>query len=194
MKSSFPRKRESRFALAVVLLAIAGQSAAGERTVVADKSEIGFSVKQMGVAVSGAFRRFSGSVNLDPAKIESASAQISVEIASISTGSEEGDETALDKPWLDAAGFPKATFKSSAVRALGGERYEARGALSIRGKPREITVPFTLKSAADGTTVAAGDFRIRRTDFGIGGGEWNEADLVADEVPVHFKLTLGAPR
>ena len=39
--------------------------------------------------------------------------------------------------------------------------------------------------------VASGAFSIKRTDFSIGGGEWNEGDLVADEVPVTFRLLLG---
>lgn len=177
-----------RTVLLAALLIVPGVAPAAA-TVVYDESEIAFSVKQMGAPVSGKFGRFTADVSLDPAHPEKGSAQISVDIASITTGMEEGDETARDKPWLDADGFPKATFKSTSVRGLGGPRYEAKGTLTIRGKSRDVTVPFTLKPA-DGKTVVAGDFSIRRTDFGIGGGEWNEGDLVADEVPVHFRLTL----
>ena len=178
-----------------MLAALGSMSArAADRPVDYTRSEIGFSVKQMGVAVSGTFRHFTAHVNLDPAKIEAASAEISVDIASITTGTDEGDQTAVDKPWLDAVGFPKATFKSASVRALGNDRYEASGELALKGKPRPVTVPFTLKKQADGSTVAAGDIQIHRTDFGIGGGEWNEGDLVSNDVPIHFRLTLGAPR
>lgn len=180
---------------AASLLGLCAASAiAAERPVIYAKSEIGFSVKQMGVNVSGTFKRFIAKINLDAAKPESSSAQIEVDIASISTGSDEGDQTAVDKPWLDAPAFPKALFKSSAVRALGGERYDVKGTLTIRGKPRELTVPFTLKNLADGSSVASGDFHIQRTDFGIGGGQWNEGDLVASEVPIHFRLLLDHPR
>jgi len=87
----------------------------------------------------------------------------------------------------------KSDFQKQWSTRVGGDRYEVKGALSIKGKPRELTVPFTLKNLPDGSSVASGDFSIRRTDFGIGGGEWNEGDLVANEVPVHFRLTLGAP-
>jgi polyisoprenoid-binding protein YceI len=169
---------------------LAFAATAAERPLDLTKSEIGFSVKQMGVAVSGKFKRFTARIVLDPAKLESASAEVKVDIASIDTGDEEGDATAKDKPWLDAAGFPQATFKSTSVRALGGDRYEVKGTLTIRGKPREISVPLILKKQPDGSSLATGEFQIRRTDFGIGGGEWNEADLVGNEVPVHFRLTL----
>ena len=177
----------------LILLAFwAAGAGAAERPVIAAKSEIGFTVKQMGVAVSGTFKRYTAKISLDPAKPESASAEIEVEIASISTGTDEGDQTAIDKPWLDAADFPRAKFKSSTVRALGGDKYEVKGALTIRGKPRDATVPLTLKTGADGVTLATGEFGVRRTDFGIGGGEWNEGDLVANDVPVHFRFALGA--
>jgi len=178
--------------LALSLLLLATTANAAERPLIAAKSEITFSVKQMGVAVSGGFTRFSAKIDLDPQKLEQSSAEISVDVASVSTGTDEGDQTALDKAWLDAGGFPKATFKSSSVRALAANRYEAKGLLSIKGKPREIAVPFTLKSEVDGSAVVSGDFQINRTDFGVGGGRWNEGDLVANEVPIHFRLTLGA--
>lgn len=167
---------------------------AAERPLAAGKSEIGFTVTQMGVGVSGNFKRFTAIVSLDPAKPEKGSAEIEVDITSISTGEPDADTEALTKPWLDAAGFPKATFKSSALRALGGERYEVKGLLSLKGKPRELTIPFTLKYQPDGSSIASGEFNLRRTDFGIGGGEWNEGDLVANEVPVRFRLALAPAR
>lgn len=179
--------------IALLILLLPGIALAVERPLIPGKSEIGFTITQMGVGVSGNFRRFTARVNLDPARPERGSAEIEVDIASISTGEPDADTEALAKPWLDAAGFPKATFKSNAVRALGGERYEVKGVLCLKGKPRELTVPFTLKRQPDGTSVVSGEFKLRRTDFGIGGGEWNKDDLVANEVPVRFRLTLAAP-
>jgi polyisoprenoid-binding protein YceI len=184
--------------LVLLILLIPGFAVAAERLperpLIPGKSEIGFTVTQMGVGVNGNFKRFRAMLRLDPAKPENGAAEIEVDIASISTGEPDADTEAVTKPWLDAASFPKATFKSSAVRALGGERYEVTGLLSLKGKPRKLTVPFTLKRQPDGTSVATGKFVLRRTDFGIGGGEWNKDDIVANEVPVHFRLTLGAPR
>jgi len=183
-----------RILATLAALTLAAPLPAAERPVDAAKSQIGFSVTEMGVSVKGQFKRFTAKIDLDPAKLDRATAQVTVDIDSIDSGSDEGDETARDPAWLDALHFPQATFKSSAVRALGEDRYEARGTLSIRGSAREVAVPFTLKPQADGSAVATGGFKIRRTDFGIGGGKWNEGDLVADEVPVQFRLVLGAPR
>ncbi len=178
---------------ALVLAAACLPALAAPRAVLVDKSRIDFAVKQMGVEVSGQFRRFDAQIDLDTADPAAAAASVSVDIASISTGDADADAVALDKPWLNRAGFPQATFTSSSVRGLGDQRYEATGTLSIRGQPREITVPFTLAEQADGSAVVAGSFTVRRDDFGIGGGEWNDGDLVANEVPVRFSLHLAAP-
>ncbi|HSW14767.1 MAG TPA: YceI family protein [Solimonas sp.] len=180
--------------LALLLSGVSLAAAAAERAIDPKHSEIRFSVKQMGVPVEGQFRRFEARLAFDPAKPEASRAEISVDIASVDAGSAEADEVAVDKPWLDQAGFPRATFRSSAVRSLGGSRYEARGTLSIRGKAREISVPFSAQQQPDGATLLSGQFGIRRSDFGIGGGEWNESDLVANEVPVSFRLMLAPAR
>lgn len=166
--------------------------AAAERPLIPAKSEIGFTVKQMGVGVSGNFREFTAHIDLDPQKPEAGKAHIEVTTASITTGEPKADTEALAKPWLDAAGFPKASFASQEIHALGQGRYEVKGKLTIKGKMREVKVPVTLENQPDGTALLAGEFTLLRTDFGIGGGEWNEEELVASEVPVRFRFTLGA--
>jgi polyisoprenoid-binding protein YceI len=187
-------RRQWKPALAALLLLAAGSAVAAERPVDKAGSEIGFSVKQMGVPVSGRFTRYDAKIDLDVAKPELSRAELSVEIASLTTGDADSDAVALDKPWLNKLDFPKATFKSTTVRALGPNRYEAKGLLTIRGKPREVTVPFAAQDLSGGATLLSGQFTLRRADFGIGGGEWNEGDLVANDVPVTFKLKLAPAR
>ncbi len=187
-------QRHWKPALAALLLLAAGSAVAAERAVDKAGSEIGFSVKQMGVPVSGRFSRFDAKIDLDSGKPEQSRAEISVEIASLTTGDADSDAVALDKPWLNRVDFPKASFSSSAVRSLGPGRYEAKGMLTIRGKSREIAVPFTAQEQAGGVTLLAGQFTLRRADLCIGCGEWIEGDLVANEVPVRFKLKLAPAR
>jgi polyisoprenoid-binding protein YceI len=186
----------TRFARPLAALALAAAclpALAAPRDLVAEKSRIDFAVKQMGVEVSGQFRRFDAQIVLDAADAAASSANVTVDIASLSTGDADADAVALDKPWLNLAGFKQATFASSSVRSLGDNRFEATGTLNIRGKSREISVPFALAEQADGSAVVSGSFSVRRADFGIGGGEWNEGDLVANDVPVRFTLHLAAP-
>ena len=181
----------SRFAAAAALLVASGAALAAPRSLIAAKSRIDFSVKEMGVSVSGQFRTFSATIDLDPAHPQTSKAEVSVDIGSLTTGDADADAIAVDKPWLNKIDFPKATFKSTSVRSTAPDRYEVQGTLTIRGRSRALSVPLTTAAQADGSLVASGAFSIKRTDFSIGGGEWNEGDLVADEVPVTFRLLLG---
>ncbi|NGY06475.1 YceI family protein [Solimonas terrae] len=177
--------------VSLVLLLGAGAAQSAPRALIAANSHIDFSVKEMGVSVSGRFGHFDASIDLDPAKPEIAHAAITVDVASLSTGDRDADAIAVDKPWLAKLEFPKASFTSSAIKALGDNRYEVKGALTIRGKTHDITLPLTTSPQADGGLVASGSFTIRRSDYAIGGGEWNEGGVVADEVAVSFVLALG---
>lgn len=178
-----------KLSLSALLLASSAAFAA-PRPLIADKSRIEFSVKQMGVAVSGQFKRFTATIDLDPAKPEASSAEVTVDTASLTTGDADADQIAVDKPWLAAAQFPKAVFKSTAVKATAKDRFEVKGTLTLRGTARPLTVPLSTQTQADGSTVVSGEFSLKRADFNIGGGEWNEADIVGAEVPVKFRLTL----
>ena len=181
-------------AMGAALLAATLAAGAGERPVDAAKSEVAFAIKQMGVPVTGVFKRFKAAITLDPAHLESASAKVDVEVGSLSTGADEADDTARDKAWLDAQAFPKASFASTAIKTVAPGKYEAAGRLTLKGKTHDVKVPFTLAAQPDGSAVAAGELVIHRTDFGIGGGEWNQGDLVANDATVRFRITLGAPR
>lgn len=176
--------------LSVLALGYSVLSSAAPRSVVRTQSDISFSVTQMGVAVQGKFTQFDAVIDLDTAKPQNTRAEVTVDIASLTTGNSEADAVALDKPWLDKLGFPKAVFRSTSVKPTGADSYEVGGTLTIRGKSRELTVPIRTANQPDGSTRVTGQLKIRRTDFGIGGGEWNEDDIVANEVPVTFRLLL----
>jgi polyisoprenoid-binding protein YceI len=156
-----------------------------------DKSAIDFTYKQMGVAVDGKFKRFSSQLSFDPAKPTAAKATFDVELASVDTGAPEGDDEVAGKPWFNTKAFPTARFVSGAVKALGGNRYEIAGQLSIKGKTQDVVVPATFTTQGN-TGVFAGAFTIRRGDFAIGEGSWAKFDIVANEVQVKFRITATA--
>ncbi|MEQ1439191.1 YceI family protein [Fontimonas sp. SYSU GA230001] len=166
---------------------------AAPRAVLPQGSEIAFRVTQMGVDVSGRFTRFDARIDWvddDPSR---SSAEVTVDIGSLSTGDDEADAVALDKPWLNRAAFPQAQFRSTSVRRLDATRYEASGTLTIRGRTRPLSFGFSLRPRDGGGALLEGEFAVLRSDFGIGGGEWNEGDLVADRVPVRVRLLLAPP-
>lgn len=153
----------------------------------ADKSTIQFTYQQMGVTMDGQFKRFKSSLVFDSAKPASAKATIDVELASIDTGT-DADKEAGGKVWFNTASFPTARFVSGAVKALGGDRYEIAGQLTIKGQTKPVTVPARF-TAQGKTGVFEGSFTIRRGDFAIGEGSWSKFDVVANDVVIKFRIT-----
>jgi len=157
----------------------------------ADQSAITFSYQQMGVAMDGKFGAFTAQLNFDPANPTAAQATVDVDLASIDTGSAEGNEEVAGKPWFNTPAFPTARFMASSVKALGDNRYEAAGPLTIKGKTQDIVVPATF-TAQGKTGVFEGSFTLRRADFAIGEGPWAAFDVVANEVQIQFRITANA--
>jgi polyisoprenoid-binding protein YceI len=177
--------------LAAICLAFASIVAfATPRALLPEEAQIEFVVKQMGVPVSGKFKQFEAAIDIDPVKAEKSSANVRINIGSLSTGNEEADAVAVGPDWLDKAHAPFAEFKSASIRELSPGRYEAKGTLSIRNKERDIVIQFTAADQAAGKTVITSEFVIKRSQFGIGGGIWNEGGVVAEEIPVKVRFTL----
>jgi len=156
-----------------------------------DDSRIGFTFKQMNVPVEGGFKRFRAQVHFDPARPEQSRAEVEVDLASIDTGSSDGDTESQRRAWLDTATHPTAKFVSTAVRRVGPDRYEARGTMTVKGRAHELSAPFEVCRAGD-RVVFEGAFTLKRLDFAIGEGQWADTDTVADEVQVRFHIAQAA--
>ena len=152
-------------------------------------SRITFTTRQMGVPVEGQFVRFSADVVLDPKQPEGGRVGLAIATASARFGSAELDAEVPKRSWLDAAGFPQATFRSSSIKAAGPGRFEVAGRLAIKGSVRDVVVPVLLTPAGD-HRVASGSFTVKRLDFKVGEAEWSDTSLLADEVVVRFSLML----
>ncbi len=152
------------------------------------RSAITFVATQMGVPAEGAFKRFTARVEFDPAKLAASKARIEIELDSFDSGVAEVDTEVKRKGWFNTAQFPTAAFVSSAVKSLGTNRYEAIGKLTIKGRTRDVTAPFTVRQDG-GASVFEGVFPLKRLDYGIGEGPWSDTDTVANEVQIRFKLT-----
>jgi len=58
--------------------------------------------------------------------------------------------------FLDTAKFPEAKFVSTAVRAIGGNRYEVDGQLTLLGMTKPAQIQATLVGARGGNTATVG--------------------------------------
>ena len=185
----------NRIAIALLsALALAGTAHAVEYTRVrAEQSRIDFGYQQMGVSMEGSFGTFTSELRFDPAAPAAARAAIEVDLASVDTGSAEGDAEVATRTWFDTSSFPVARFESTGVKALGGNRYEVSGRLTIKGSSRDVVVPATFTAQGD-SAVFDGSLTIRRGDFSIGEGAWKAFDIVANDVVIKFRITAAAAR
>ena len=175
----------------LALLLALGQAQAGSEApaLVAGQSEISFVSRQMGVPVAGNFRSFDAQVSFDPANPQKGHFLIGVDVASVQLPTDDAMKEAVGPVWFDAAHFARATFQSSAIRALERGRFEVAGRLSIKGRGQDVLVPVFLEQTG-ALTVASGSLVVRRLAFSIGEGEWADTSMVADEVQIRFRLVL----
>ena len=172
------------------LLAFAAPAfAQGDAKLVPAQSEIAFVSRQMGVPVEGKFKKFDARVSLDPKQPDGGKVALTIDVGSASLGVPETDAELPKAPWFNTARFPQASFQSSAIKSLGGGKFEVKGMLDIKGNARELVVPVTLSQQGAAST-ATGSFTIKRLDFKIGEGEWADTSMVANDVQVKFRFVL----
>jgi len=156
-----------------------------------NRSSLTATFRQMNVPVEGAFKRISGDVVFDVARPQDARAALDIDLASfdLGPGTEDYAVETRRKDWFDTTRFPRATFTIAGARPLGGDRFEARGKLSLKGRVLDLVANVVRRSEA-GVQVFEGQLPIRRLAFGIGEGEWRDPSVVADEVVVRFRLVV----
>jgi len=165
------------------------QAAQTNQQMVLNQSHIRFVSRQMGVPVEGTFKRFGVGGNFDPRRPDASSITIHVDLSSVDIGNAD-TEAELKKPgWFDSVRRPMATFKSSAIKPVANGRFDIVGSLTIKGQSMPVTVPVQLVQKNDFTS-ARGSLQIKRMDYRIGDGEWNDISIVANEVQINFQLTL----
>ena len=174
--------------LAVSVLGAASAAFADQKLVPA-QSEIVFVSKQMGLPVEGRFKKFDAQLAFDPAKPETSKIAFTVDVASATLGVPETDAELPKATWFNTSKFPQATFQSTAVKGLGGGKFEVSGTLGIKGATRNVVVPVVVTQSG-ATTNATGTFSLKRLAFQIGQNEWSDTSMVADDVQVKFKFAL----
>ena len=187
MKTNFVKP----LALMGLLLSTVYANAAEYNQVITDKSAISFGYKQMNVSLDGKFKKFNAQIDFDTAKPEQAQAKFDIDVASIDTGSSDGDDEVVGKAWFNTKAFPKASFVSTGIKSLGANHFEVQGKLTIKGKTLPVSAPFTFK-AESANAIFDGAFNIKRIDYAIGEGEWADEATVANQVQIKFHITVAA--
>lgn len=163
--------------------------AASSSPVDRDKSKLTATFTQMDVSVDGTFKTFKGNVSYDAASAAASSAELTVDTASFDIGDEDYNAEVRKKEWFDTKTFPSATFKSTTIKPMGADRFEATGTLTLKGKSQTVKAPVSVKAEGKGHRFE-GKLPISRAAFGLGDPEWNE--VLEDKVLVKFVIVSAA--
>jgi cytochrome b561 len=137
------------------------------------------------VVVEGAFPKWRAQIAFDEKNLAKSNVRLEIDLLATDTGNADGDKEVQRPRWFDTANNPRASFTSESIRRA-GNAYEAVGKVTIKGKTRDLTVPFSFAGQ-----TALGKFVIKRLEFGVGDGQWADVSQVADEVEVRFNIVLG---
>jgi len=179
-----------RLLMLAALFAGMGLTTALADTVVPGKSEIAFTMKQMGVNFDGRFKAWKADIVFKPAALDQSKATIDIDLASLDLASADSEAEARDPLWFNTSKFPVAHFASTSFKSLGGDRYEVAGKLALKGITRDCVVPIAVKADAAGDRVAEGAFLLKRLEYKIGEGEWADTATVADDIRVRVRIVL----
>ncbi|MDX2022444.1 MAG: YceI family protein [Deltaproteobacteria bacterium] len=174
-------------------------ASASEWAVDASHSSADFTVRHMMVTdVRGAFRKIDGVVNLDDKDPTKSTVVINLDVASIDTRDPKRDEHLKSPDFFDAAANPKITFKSTAIKKAGKDKFKVTGDLTMRGVTKSQTFDVAGPTApiknpwgmvVRGVSVSG---KVNRKDFNV---NWNKAldaggVVVGDEVKIQVDLEL----
>jgi polyisoprenoid-binding protein YceI len=158
-------------------------------TVDPSKSSLGFEVVVNGQKVAGRFNAFGALIAFDPADLANSSAKITIDMTEAKSGDATRDAMLLKPDWFNVLDFPQAVFQTTSFVAKGGNAYEAKATLTLKGVARDVTLPFTLAIKGN-TAVVKGETVLKRLSFGVGQGKDFTGDVpVALNVKVLVNLT-----
>jgi polyisoprenoid-binding protein YceI len=184
-------KPRSFFAAALVVVALALSASAQATSWIIDPnhSSVGFSIRHLFSKVPGAFDKFSGTIDYDPANPTAASVKVEIDPASIDTKTQKRDDHLRSPDFFDVAKFPAMTFQSTKVTKGEGNALAVEGNLTMHGVTKPVTLAVTFLGAGPAMGGQRAGFeattKIDRKDFGI---IWNKTldsgTLLGDDVDI----------
>jgi polyisoprenoid-binding protein YceI len=182
-------KSLSKILPVAALVLVCGTSFAADY-VQAPGSTLTFAGSYQGETFTGRFPGFATKLSFDPKQLAASTLDVSIPLATATTGNEDYDGEMRGDAFFNSAKFPQARYTATKFRALGGNRYAADGVLSLHGVSKPVTLAFTWTPGAK--PVLAGKATVKRLDFGVGGGEWADTSLLPNEITVSTKVVLQA--
>lgn len=163
--------------------------AAAQWTLQPRESKLTFVGTQAGAEFEGAFEKFTADIKFDPRDLPGSRFDVKIDMASVNSRDSERDDIIKSADLFAVKQFPTGHYLAERFTARGAGKYSATGKLTLRNVTREVPIQFTFEKQEQGAWLK-GSATLKRLDFGIGQGEWQDTSSVADEVKVRFALLL----
>lgn len=176
-----------RTPLALALLLAVAPAFAADYTQAAG-SNLSFSGRYQGEAFNGSFPGFKTTLRFDPAQLATSKLDVTIPLATATTRNADYDGEMRGESFFASKRFPQARYSAVKFRALGNNRYAADGTLTLRGVTKPVVLTFTWTPGAQ--PVLEGSATVKRLDFGVGGGDWADTSVIANDVQVKTRVLL----
>lgn len=153
------------------------------------ESKLVFVGTQAGAAFEGVFEKFTADIKFDPKDLPGSRFDVRIDMASVNTRDGERDDIIKGSDLFDVKRWPGGHYVAEKFTDRGAGKFGATGRLTLRDVTREVPIEFTFANQG-GTAWLKGSATLKRLDFGIGQGEWQDTESVANEVKIRFELKL----
>lgn len=168
----------------------------GDYTLDVSHSRLGFVARHAVVTkVRGQFSDWNATAHIDTANPAASSVTVTINPASVSTGSADRDGHLQSPDFFDAAQFPEWKFVSTEVSRDGSD-WTVTGDLTIKDVTKPVTIEFEENGSAKdpfGNVRVGfeGDVTVNRKDWGL---TWNAAletggVLVSEKIKLEFDIS-----
>ncbi|HEY8327174.1 MAG TPA: YceI family protein [Rhodanobacter sp.] len=137
-----------------------------------------------------------GTLVFDEQHPANSSVEVTLPLARLDTHVPALDEHLKKPDFLGADQYPTATFKSTAVQPLGGNKFKVTGNLTVHGVTRPVVLDATLNKVGPHPMTKAQSIgfdataSIKRSDFGVGAYVPN----VSDELSIRITTEGSVPK
>ena len=152
-------------------------------------SKLTFTVTHLGIAdVAGLFKTFDVTAVANQPNFSDAVFELSVDVASINTEVQMRDDHLKSPDFFEVEKYAKMTFKSTAIKKSGNNKYQLTGNLTLHGVTKQVTMNLWYRGTIENPQSKAitSGFQLtgvlKRSDFNI--GSKFPAPMISDEVQI----------
>jgi polyisoprenoid-binding protein YceI len=129
-----------------------------------ERSIVNFKISAMYVnTVRGELKDVSGTVFIDPDKLDSSIVDVCLEVSTINTENEKRDQTLKEEDFFHIEKYPRICFKADQIEMTSSNNFIATGQMKMHGIEKQMSISFSYQNSE-----IRSEFEIDRLDFGIG--------------------------